>query len=187
MTYRSWLEQHLASAVPWHAHVDARRAEAMRPRRTASAYSIASYPTLDSLRAAREGWVLLPRASRAFAWGDDRLEERQRADPIADLAPNEPLDHLRRWERGLRRDETRWLGVSAADELHSFYCAATGYLPPLASSLAGYPAPTGPQASLAAARITGADFGTAEARRQAFRRATPLYKDRFTVILRPED
>jgi hypothetical protein len=58
-------------------------------------------------------------------------------------------------------------------------------MPSLSAGLASYRAPTGGQASLAAARITGANFGTSDARRQAFRRATPHYEDRFTVIINP--
>ena len=40
---------------------------------------------------------------------------------------------------------------------------------------------------LSAARFSCAEFGTAEACRQAFLRATPLNQDRFKVLLRAGD
>jgi hypothetical protein len=137
------------------------------------------------VRATRADWIAIEREERAFAWSARRVDNRFWVNPWTDPAPNEPLDHLRRWDRGLIRDETRWLGVHTSAQLHPLSCCGTGYLPPLPSDLALYPRPTGPQASLAAARITGAEFGTPEGRRQAFRRASLLYKDRFTGMLTP--
>jgi hypothetical protein len=187
MNYREWLEQELPSAPPWRQHVDARHAEALKPRRTASTYSIASYATVDELRSTHEEWTNLPRDQRDFAWSASRVEQRQLANPEADLAPNRPLAHLRRWDAGLKRDELRWIGATSGHELHKLYCSPTGYVPSLPTTLALCPAPSGRQASLAAAKLSGADFGTPEARRQSFRRASPFHNKTFRAILRPEE
>ena len=68
-------------------------------------------------------------------------------------------------------------------EFHSLYCSPTGYKPSLPTALAQYPAPSGRQASLAAARLSGADFGTPEARRQAFRRSSAFHRDDGFMVL----
>jgi hypothetical protein len=57
--------------------------------------------------------------------------------------------------------------------------------PQLSPGLPPLPAPTGPQASLAATHVTGASWGKPGARRQAFRRAAPRHLDEsyFSVEL----
>jgi hypothetical protein len=189
--YRDWLGHELTKSEPWQAHVDARRAEAMKPRRTASGCSIASYSSLEGIRLAQEGWSQASWLQRPFAWSDDRV-----ASYSFNPAPYEALEHLRRYELNLETDEKSWIGATAAPELHSFYCSPSGYLPNLPSVLALYSAPVGGQASLAAAKITGVDFGSSSARRQAFYRTSPRHPSsepfiprerRFTAYLKPGD
>jgi hypothetical protein len=189
--YRDWVGRELMNSGPWRAQVDSRRTEVMKPRRTASGYSIASYVSLEEIRLAREGWSEASWLQRPYAWKDDRV-----ASYSLNPAPYEALEYLRRWELNLASDEKSWIGATAAPELHSFYRGPSGYLPSLPSCLALYPAPVGGQASLAAAKITGADFGTSAARRQAFYRASPRHprnaqfdsnEERFTVDVRPRD
>jgi hypothetical protein len=177
--YRDWITAELARSAPWAAQVERRRAEALRPRRTASGFSIASYRSPEGLEGALEDWRGRPRSERPFAWREERV-----ASSSWNPAPNEPLEHTRRYRRGLASDEKSWIGASAAAALHNLYCSPSGYLPNLPSTLARYPAPTGGQASLAAAKITGASWGASPARRQAFFRASPKQMDleRFTAL-----
>jgi hypothetical protein len=85
--WRDWITAELVSSELWRAHVDRRRAEALKPRRTASGYSIASYATLADLHGALEEWCSMPRIERPYAWREERVD-RFSFDP----APSEPVD-----------------------------------------------------------------------------------------------
>ena len=166
--YRDWLPPLFEKSAPWHEVVDRRRAEALKPRRTASGFSIASYTNVEEMAKVLETWRETPTADRAYSWSYGRIAREATTE-----APAEPVEHVRRYLNGLARDAVSYVGGPAADELHELYSQPTGYIPNLPSALALYRAPTGGQASLAAAKITGADFGTSSARIKAFNRASP--------------
>ncbi len=166
--YRDWIAPELERSELWRPHVDLRRVEVLKPRRTASGYSIASYVNLEEVPQVQKGWSEASWVQRPFGWSEARVA-RDSLDP----APYEALEHLRRYLLNLESDEKSWVGATAAPELHNLYRSASGYLPNLPSVLALYRAPEGGQASLAAAKISGASWGTPAARRQAFYRVSP--------------
>jgi hypothetical protein len=178
-SYLGWLTDELIRSESWRGRVEKRRAEARRPRRVG--LTLASYSDCAAMRADLEVYRGMPRDLRPYAWGPSRVE-RFSFDP----APNQPLDHMSRYLGGLASDGTRWIGGPAPDPLHRLYSSPTGLLPALSVDLDHHPAPTGGQASMAAARLSGAAWGTVEAQRKAFFRARPP-ESSFRAILRSSD
>jgi hypothetical protein len=169
--FRIWTEEEIVRSRPWDSRLERLRAEANRPRRACKPF--VAFESLLKMDELISEWQGLSRDERSYAWTEKRVDKYWLANPTADPAPAMPLKELRRYRHRLESDSIRYFGVPIGDRLHQLIQQPNGVVPEIPIIVSEFPNPVQSQASMGAAYVTGADFGSPAARRQAHCRARP--------------
>lgn len=167
-----WTEQEIVRSRTWDVRLQRLRTEANRSRRACKPFvELESLHEIDELILE---WQGLPRDQRPYAWTEKRVNEYSLTHPSADPAPATPLKDLQRYRSSLENSGPRYFGAPMADELHQLVRRPRGGMPEIPIVVSEFPNPVRSHASMGAAYVTGAEFGSAGARRQAHCRARPM-------------
>lgn len=187
--FRTWTKNEIRRSRLWDDRLEQLRYEANRPRRACKPFvAFESVWEIDQLVTDAQG---LPRDARPYAWTDERVDNYSLEHPWADPAPAVPLKDLQRYQRSLNRCSERYFGVPMADRLHQLIQKAVGLVPEIPIIVSEFPNPVRSQASMGAAHLTGAEFGSPAARRLAHYRARPMNSpdwpgEAFSLYVRPD-
>jgi hypothetical protein len=160
-----WHEQELARSPRFCDEIDKARTEAFAPRRSSDV--LASYASLDAIRSVVKTALDAPRDEHPYRWREERVERMWLA------APHDPLSHASRYAQHVQKLAHHYVGATiAAEQIHLLVRQGSGYqldLAPLRPL--GGEAPIGHAASMCAAHLNGASWGSPDAQRQAHWRA----------------
>lgn len=187
--FKIWTELEIARSRLWDSQLKRLRFDANRPRRICRPF--VAYESVSEIDELIAQTFAMSRYDRRYAWKEKRVDCYSLDHPGADPAPAAPLKDLRRYRKSLDRYSERYFGAPIADELHRLIRQADGAVPEIPLVVSEFPNPVQAQASGAAAYVTGADFSTPEARRQAHWRARPMNSpdwpgERFEIHLHPD-